>query len=145
MKRHYLTHWLPLFVWMGMIFILSSQPKNESAQLSGWVLSLLRGLGLSMETITAWNLGFYVRKLAHFTEYLILFLFARRVALYYALPMGYTWLFCVLYSASDEWHQSFVPGRVAVYTDVLIDSAGALAGLGLALTLQRIRWRNVKN
>lgn len=35
----------------------------------------------------------------------------------------------VLYASSDEFHQYFVPGRSAQITDVMIDSAGALAGV----------------
>lgn len=31
---------------------------------------------------------------------------------------------CVIYAASDEWHQTFVPKRGGVFTDVLIDSGG---------------------
>ena len=31
---------------------------------------------------------------------------------------------CVLYAASDEWHQTFVPQRGGIFSDVLIDSAG---------------------
>ena len=37
----------------------------------------------------------------------------------------------VLYASSDEIHQAFVPNRDARVLDVLIDSAGAVAGMGL--------------
>lgn len=37
---------------------------------------------------------------------------------------------CVLYAASDEWHQTFVPQRGGIVSDVLIDSGGiAIAAL----------------
>lgn len=35
-------------------------------------------------------------------------------------------LFCVLYGASDEWHQSFVSGRDSSLLDWLADSVGAV-------------------
>jgi len=35
------------------------------------------------------------------------------------------WLLAVMYSATDEFHQSFVPGRHPAVTDVMIDAAGA--------------------
>ena len=38
-------------------------------------------------------------------------------------------LAAALYAASDEIHQSFVPGRGPAVTDVLLDSAGALCGI----------------
>jgi len=41
-------------------------------------------------------------------------------------------VFCMLYGASDEWHQSFVSGRDASLFDWLADSIGALL---LTLTL----------
>jgi VanZ family protein len=37
-----------------------------------------------------------------------------------------------LYSATDEFHQSFVPGRHPAVTDVMIDAAGAALTLFLA-------------
>lgn len=43
-----------------------------------------------------------------------------------------SWVFCILYAASDEIHQIFVPGRACMLTDVCIDSAGALLGIALA-------------
>jgi VanZ family protein len=36
------------------------------------------------------------------------------------------------YGVFDEWHQSFVPGRYASFTDVALDVAGALIGTWLA-------------
>ena len=43
------------------------------------------------------------------------------------------WLMAVLYAVSDEFHQSFVPGRDARFADVMIDASGAgVFLLGLA-------------
>lgn len=38
-------------------------------------------------------------------------------------------LFSIIYGATDEIHQFFVPGRGAKYTDVLFDTFGAYLGL----------------
>ncbi len=76
-----------------------------------------------------------IRKLAHFTEYLIL-----SVLLYRALRGDRRWnlraaglalAIAGLYSVSDEFHQWFVPGRTAAATDCLIDVSGAAAAQGL--------------
>jgi VanZ family protein len=39
---------------------------------------------------------------------------------------------CVLYGASDEWHQRFVPGRTADVRDLGADAIGAAAAVSLA-------------
>jgi len=38
----------------------------------------------------------------------------------------------VLYGASDEWHQRFVPGRTADLRDLFADALGAAAAVSLA-------------
>jgi len=43
----------------------------------------------------------------------------------YRLLALITVLFCSLYGITDEWHQSFVPGRDASIYDWLADTAGA--------------------
>ena len=46
------------------------------------------------------------------------------------------WLLAVLYALTDEFHQSFVPGRTPSLFDVLFfDALGALIALGLASIL----------
>lgn len=44
-----------------------------------------------------------------------------------------------LYAASDEFHQLFVPGRSGRLTDVLIDSAGLLAGILVVCLIKQLR------
>ena len=39
------------------------------------------------------------------------------------------WVMAVAYSATDEFHQSFVPGRHPAATDVMIDATGAAIAL----------------
>ena len=42
------------------------------------------------------------------------------------------WLFAVIYALSDEFHQSFTPGRNSSYIDVFVfDGGGAALGLGI--------------
>lgn len=47
------------------------------------------------------------------------------------------WLMATLYSATDEFHQSFVPGRHPAATDVLIDSLGAALSLFLVTSFYK--------
>ena len=98
-----LTVWLPIVLWAGLIFTLSSIPSLHS------------GLG-------TWDL--ILRKCAHVTEYAILtFLLRRAVATPWAAAAA------LLYACSDEYHQSFVVGREGRPRDVAIDSIGIVIGL----------------
>lgn len=45
------------------------------------------------------------------------------------------WLLAVLYAVTDEFHQSFVPGRGPWVVDILIDGVGAFLGLLFARLL----------
>jgi VanZ family protein len=83
----------------------------------------------------------------HFMEFgLFGFLLARtglvvvsRVSLAGCLPVL---LIGLAYAGLDEWHQSFVPGRLMEFSDFLADSAGIFIGVGVQLWLMR---RNKEN
>ena len=44
---------------------------------------------------------------------------------------GLAMLLVTIYAASDEFHQTFVPGRTGLISDVVIDASGAAIGLSL--------------
>lgn len=100
--------WLPPLALMGLIFFLSAQPDFSS------------GLG-------AWDI--LLRKLAHAGVYAVLFLLWWRAlrSAGHDRPLAAAWLIAVAYSATDEWHQTFVAGRHGTPLDVLIDAGGASA------------------
>ena len=80
---------------------------------------------------------FVVRKAAHLTEYAIFALLAARAfrtSSRKLLRNRWFWasLFLVIvYSLSDEFHQSFYPARTASIYDCMIDSFGGLTALVL--------------
>ena len=110
--RTFLKYWLPVVGWCGLIFWLSSLQHLDT----GWGIY-----------------DFILRKCAHMTEYGVLYLLARRAfAGTTALqPTMDSFIFTVLYAASDEFHQSFVPTRGPSVRDVMLDSAGAYIALRL--------------
>lgn len=63
---------------------------------------------------------FIIKKSAHIGEYAIFFYLLRRAG----LTVKQAFIVGVAYALSDEWHQSFVPGRTAKLTDVGIDTMG---------------------
>jgi VanZ family protein len=104
-----------VLVWAGVIFALSSVPDLGTG-LGGWDLVL--------------------RKIAHAAEFAVLGALLVRAT---GRP-GLAFALGVLYAASDELHQSFVPGRMGSPIDVAIDAVGVAAGI---LLWQSARARRV--
>jgi VanZ family protein len=111
---------LPVILWMALIFILSSIPSSDSAP----------GLG-------DWD------KLAHMIAYGgLAWLIAR--ALYPDSAIGWKQIILVvllatLYGVTDEFHQSFVPGREVSLGDLAADAGGALLAACLLYWLRSRR------
>lgn len=133
---------LPAIAVMYMIFHFSAQSGVDSAGLSykvtkGLVIAadhvLHKGLSDAEVEVYVEKYHYYVRKLAHFSEYLVL---AVSVAFpLYVYGLRGFWLvltagaFCAGFACLDEYHQSFVSGRSPSKRDVMIDSAGAFVGI----------------
>jgi VanZ family protein len=132
--------WMLVFTWMGVIFFLSHQPADTSGALSGALLEklfLIIRLFEKMLNITFDReiLHFILRKGAHFTAYFILGALLMialannnsdmRKVFYQGL------LIAMIYAITDEFHQTFIPGRAGQVQDVLIDTAGAATALTL--------------
>ncbi len=86
-----------------------------------------------------------IDKLYHFIEYGILSVLLTIAFVNVPpkwLPESWIWvvaaLISILYGASDELHQMFVPGRFATYSDWISDVIGSIAGvLGVYLYYRR--------
>lgn len=114
--RLYLGLWAPPLVAMAVIFALSAMPSSSGDH--GPIV-------------------FVLRKIAHFSEYAILVALLWRAVREWlpgdhALAAAYG--LAVLYAATDEFHQTFVRGRVGTWRDVVIDATGA------AVAALLIRW-----
>lgn len=122
MKR-ILSHWLPPLAWMGLIFLFSAQPDLPSAP-GPWLDVLLKKIGHALAYgILAW---LYLRSL-------------RGRFRHPTAPHAVSFGLAVLYGLSDEYHQTFVPGRNGTPWDVAVDSLGALGAMLLAWQLRRRR------
>ena len=145
--RLLLTSWLPVLVWMAVIFSASSDSQS-SRRTSRLIGPLLRWLlpGIADETVN--RVQFIVRKGAHVTEFAVLAALLWRACRATARDESRPWRgreaafalgLATLYAASDEIHQSFVPAREARAADVLWDTGGAALGLFAVGRWQRRR------
>jgi VanZ family protein len=120
--RRAILPFLPALAYAGLIFWLSSRPDPLPFVPRPW---------LSQD------------KVLHAVEYAVLgglvvvALWLLRVRPGMALLLGV--VLASAYGASDEIHQSFVPGRDADVLDWVADTLGAAAGAGLAFAVLRRR------
>jgi VanZ family protein len=144
--RPFLKFWLPVLIWMAVIFGASAD--SQSYQHSSSIITpLLRWLFPHLAESQIDGIHHFLRKCCHLTEYAILALLVFRALTHSrtTLPpwswprIGGTLLLVFLYAASDEYHQSFVPGRTALFSDVCIDTGGGAIGLLLAWIYHRCR------
>ncbi|MBQ8189181.1 MAG: VanZ family protein [Lachnospiraceae bacterium] len=133
---------LPAIVVMVMIFRFSGQEGVDSSALSYKVSKVIvqvadevldKNLTEEQIEIYAEKYQYYVRKLAHFAEYFILAVSVAFPLYVYGMRgfplVVFAGAFCIGFACLDEYHQSFVAGRVASKKDVVIDSCGAFLGI----------------
>ena len=135
--------WVLVLAVMILIFSFSAQGADTSNDVSGGFISAIYKIYLKFTGVpcstgefeaTVAAMQHTIRKLAHFSIYLILgFLFSNA---YYQsgfkkfskyIPLAF--VSSAVYASTDEFHQLFVSGRSGELRDVLIDSSGAFLGI----------------
>lgn len=124
-----------LILCMAMIYFFSSQKAIDSDISSNIVLEILHYfytlfVDISLEDFIL-KYGTIVRKLAHFSEFFLLGIFAYlNVIEYYKDHYIFlSCLLCLFYAVFDEIHQMFVVGRNCSVYDILIDFSGSLLAI----------------
>lgn len=136
--------WVPVLLWMAVIYLLSAQPAEASnglsTDLTGKLLFIAEKLGLlhagaSNDTNIMDGFNNFLRQFAHGFAYFILSLFVMnafriggRKLTASVLPVFFI---CAAYALSDELHQFFVPGRATQFVDFMTDCDGVLSALVL--------------
>jgi VanZ family protein len=131
----FVKYWLPLLLWLGVIFVGSTNLMSAE-HTSRFIVPFLRWLKPDISPGTLASIHFIVRKSAHLGEYAVLALLLLRAAIFItslkrslATLYGSVWIACLVVATTDEFHQAFVASRGALATDILIDSGGAILGL----------------
>lgn len=153
MKRYKITLWavriilIALIVChMSVIFGFSSdtgeQSKSFSDKITIQVVHIFRAdydtLKAADKTAYFNEVSFVVRKIGHFGEYAILGMLVSGFLLTFEklrkqkhsslFIIGLPAVLCLIYAATDEFHQKFVAGRRPKLFDVGVDTAGGIAG-----------------
>ena len=141
--------------WMGFIFYMSSNNGQISHQESTKVVNLIENTEaklqdkaenkttnensqvdkntINVQQVKENKLDHVIRKNAHAFMYMILAFLVSNVLFAFNKrgkdAIVYILFICLFYAVTDEFHQSFVPGRTSLVSDVLVDFGGALIGL----------------
>lgn len=125
-----LSRWLPLVLILALIFILSA--NQDPYRLLPFETPFEKWLSI----------------IGHFVEYTLLGFAALRAIQWQDPPLKKRniaiFVFCLLYALSDEFHQTFVPGRLFQIQDLLIDSAGIFTGILIYQKFQKNRLEQSK-
>ncbi len=113
------VRWAAPIAWMGVLFYLSSRVDYPDLTPPGWP---------NIQDVVA-----------HLVVYTVLALLWERALRGAGVRRAALWAcaITVLYGLSDEFHQSFVPGRTATLFDVATDAVGAGLALGIAAWARR--------
>jgi glycopeptide antibiotics resistance protein len=141
--KSFLKYWLPLLIWLGVIFFGSTSVMSAE-HTSRYIVPFLLWLKPGISPNAIWIILVVVRKCAHVTEYtalaLLLWRALRSLPALHAKRLMVFWavlIVCALFAASDEFHQTFVKSRTPSVRDVLLDVGGALIGLLIGASFSR--------
>jgi VanZ family protein len=141
--KSFLKYWLPLLIWLGVIFVGSTNVMSVP-HTSRYIIPVLLWLKPGMTVQTIWVIIVFIRKCMHVIEYAVLALLLWRALR--SLPIlrpktvmvfGAVLLGCAMLAASDEFHQMFVKSRTPSVRDVLLDVTGAILGLLIGSSFAR--------
>ena len=135
------------FLWIAFIFARSLKPANQSQMESMWILELFYRLSPFRPS------HYFIRKLAHFTEYAILGSFSvPLLKIYFPKRPGLTALLLsaplgVLTALFDETIQLFVDGRNGEIRDIWLDILGCVTGSLICVIFSAVlrKLKNIKN
>lgn len=155
--RNLIIYIIILIAIMGVIFYFSSENSQNSDNSSGsFTKILIRIISPFFPSGVIEFIREYIRKIAHFTLYFTLGIFSVLTVkeLYILRKPEHklsliiyinAFVFCVIYAASDEFHQYFVPGRSGKPADVLLDSFGSLMAILIIFIITAIIHRRKKS
>ena len=134
---------------MTIIFGFSSQDGKESGNISKKIteqivkrIPQIQEKEQEEKEIIINRIEKVIRKIAHFSIYTVVGILVMAFISTYQIKeknrIIISTITGVIYACSDEIHQSFVPGRSPMITDVMIDTMGVILGILLITTIKLI-------
>ena len=156
LNKRQIIYLILIIIWMLTIFIFSNQPGEQSEGTSGRVTTSIINMASNIVNIENQDkeniiqiLDPIIRKLAHFTIYLIggflIMNFANTLQTKESTKIIYSILVGIIYAGTDELHQNFIAGRSCLITDVYIDTLGIATGVFVFLLIFNIYIKVMKN
>lgn len=132
-----------------IIFNFSAQDGEESGSLSNKITTefinrfpYTKDLSAETKTKMIEHAEPIVRKLAHLSIYTVvgmcIMTFMCTFPIKLRTKLGTSLIVGLIYAVSDEWHQSFVPGRGPSIRDVCIDTTDVFLGIIIILIIASI-------
>ncbi len=147
--RKFFKYWVPVLLWMGFIFWLSTD-SFSSGNTSSIIEPIIQFLFPGIDPALVDMIHTAIRKSAHVTEYFVLGVLLFR-AFRRDSKENKTWqwaglslIIVILYAGSDEFHQSFTATRGASIDDVGIDTLGGVLAQIINVTRQFFK-RKINN
>lgn len=157
--KKWMQLWLPVLLWVGMIFYFSSQPYEKQdmrptfaqyvdeqavERYFSWVGFRYAGHEVSIDHLGVPGfLEFFLRKAAHFFVYFVLAILLHRALSHYSMRKGQAVMLALFltaaYAGFDEVHQSFTKNRTPLWQDSALDTVGGLFGLAVRLLFMRLK------
>ena len=130
--RVWLLSYASLFIWICVIFYLSSESGSMN-KTSAFIRPLLEFLFPSANEESLQIYHAYIRKFAHLSVYGILGILSSRAFLTrkHLRWIVYSIIVCALVAILDETNQSFISTRTGSVYDVLLDCVGAVFGIAV--------------
>ena len=137
----WLRWWLPVLLW-ALVMSGFSTGTFTSDNTGHIIIPFLHWLLPHASAATLDDLHLVIRKSAHITEYSVFSLLILRAIRAGRREWKLSWalavvLAVVVYASLDEFHQSFIPGRTAAVSDVLLDTVGGAAAQVVAAMIIR--------
>ena len=144
-----------LVLQMWIIFGFSGQDGETSGTISRRItetitknIKSIQNLEKAEKEKVLKQIEHFIRKLAHFSLYTVVgFLLMSLLSTYKLKQKNKIYMsfgIGLMYAISDEIHQSFIPERTPMISDVCIDTCGVITGIIILLVIQFIWYRILK-